>query len=79
MVIREFPVEWMHRHLDSAKLKVVQSKNFSILHSEDSILRQVRVAQSKLELMNPALRQGMNAYLQDLRLYIVLLFCEEKI
>jgi hypothetical protein len=57
----------MHRHLELAQMKVVQSKNFSILHSEDSILRQVRVAQSKLELMNPALRQGMNAYLQDIR------------
>lgn len=46
---------------------VLESKNFSILHGEESILRQVRVAQSKIELMNPAIRTGMQIYLQDLR------------
>ena len=64
---------WIHRHLEQAQMRVVQSKNFSILHSEESIMRQVRVAQSKLELMNPSARAGMQAYLNDLR------YCNHRI
>ena len=65
---REFPLNWMVRHLQNANFKVVTSKSFAILHSEESIMRQLRVAQSKLDLMpNLALRQGMEAYLHELR------------
>jgi hypothetical protein len=57
----------MHRHLAASGFAVVESKNFTILHSEDTILRQIRVGQSKLELFtNSALRQGMQVYLNDL-------------
>lgn len=57
----------MIRHLESADFKILTSKSFAILHSEESILRQLRVARSKLDLMpNPALRQGMDAYLREL-------------
>ncbi len=46
---------------------VIESKNFSILHSEDSAVRQIKVAKSKLILMHDkALRVGMEAYLDDL-------------
>lgn len=68
-------MEWMHRHLEHAHFRVVESKNFSILHGEDSIIRQVRVAQSKLDLMNPAIRAGMGAYLMDLRCFFVVNAC----
>ena len=41
--------------------------SYSILHSEDSILRQMKVGQSKLHLFpSAALRQGMEAYMADL-------------
>lgn len=41
--------------------------SYSILHSEDSILRQMKVGQSKLHLFqNAALRQGMEVYMADL-------------
>eukprot|EP01035_Chromulina_nebulosa_P019682 gene19682-25601_t len=64
---REFPLNWMIRHLESAHFKILKSKSFTILHSEESILRQLRVAQSKLDLMpHMSLRQGMELYLRDL-------------
>lgn len=46
---------------------IIAGKSFTILHSEESILRQLRVAQSKLDLMpHLSLRQGMEIYLRDL-------------
>ena len=60
---REFPLDWMNRHLDRANFEVVNTKSFTILHSEESILRQLRVGQSKLPLFpNDELRRGMEAY-----------------
>lgn len=57
----------MKRHLNNAGLRTVQSKNFTILHSEESAVRQIKVSQSKLPLIsNPSLRAGMEAYLTDL-------------
>ena len=65
---REFPVEWMQRHLKAVGLVVTGSKSYTILHNETSILRQVRVAESKLALMpNSDLRNGMENYLSDLK------------
>jgi hypothetical protein len=64
---REFPVEWILRHLETSGFKIVTTKQFTILHSEDSIKRQIRVGQSKLPLIEHAgLRAGMESYLQDL-------------
>jgi hypothetical protein len=64
---REFPLNWMIRHLEIANFKILKSKSFTILHSEESILRQLRVAQSKLDLMpHMSLHQGMDIYLRDL-------------
>ena len=40
---------------------------YTILHSEDSILRQLKVGQSKLHLFpNQAVKQGMETYMVDL-------------
>jgi len=64
---REFPLQWMTRHLENANMTVVQSKKFTIMHSEESVLRQLRVARSKLTLItSPSLRQGMEVYLDEL-------------
>lgn len=64
---REYPSEWIIRHMEAQGLKVFKSKIFTILHSEDSTLRQLRVARSKLDLMNNiALRTAMDSYLTDI-------------
>lgn len=48
-------------------LRVVKTKSFNILHSIDSATRQIRVAQTKLDLMpSGALKQGMKTYLEEL-------------
>jgi hypothetical protein len=57
----------MTRHLAQSNMTVLKTKAFTILHSEESILRQIRVAQSKLVLFsNEQLRHGMEQYLTDL-------------
>lgn len=57
----------MVRHLEQAGMKVVETRNFTILHSEESAVRQIRVARSKLDLMQHSLlRQGMDHYLLEL-------------
>jgi hypothetical protein len=67
-LFREFPLTWMERHLERSQYRITNTKCFSILHSEESILRQIKVAQSKLDLMqNSSLRSGMQTYLTDLR------------
>ena len=57
----------MKRHIEQAGMIVVDSKNYSILHSEDSATRQIKVAKSKLSLMqDKSLKIGMETYLNDL-------------
>jgi hypothetical protein len=64
---REYPSEWVIRHLESEGLRVFKSKIFTILHSEESTMRQLRVARSKLELMPQAsMRMAMDSYLTDI-------------
>ena len=68
MFNREFPLTWMQRHLERSNYRITNTKNFSILHSEESILRQIKVGQSKLDLIpNSSLRSGLQTYLTDLR------------
>jgi len=65
---REFPLDWMNRHLSKAEFRVIGNKNFTILHSGESASRQIKVARSKLSLMrNKELQAGMETYLQDLQ------------
>ena len=64
---RELPSEWVIRHLIKEGFEVRKTRNFNILHSKDSAVRQIRVARSKLDLMeNGAVRGGMQLYLDDL-------------
>jgi hypothetical protein len=70
---REYPSEWVIRHLEASGLRVFKSKIFTILHSEESILRQLHVARSKLDLMpNVALRTAMDSYLTEIEERMVL-------
>lgn len=66
--VREFPLEWMTRHLEKSNFDVLHTATFSILHSEDSISRQVKVAELKLDYMaDSSLRGGMQSYLDGLK------------
>lgn len=57
----------MRRHLVTAQFSLLGTKNFTILHSEDSAVRQIKVGQSKLGLIkNLDMRTGMESYLSDL-------------
>jgi len=64
---REYPIDWMIRHLEKSQFKVLSKKTYSILHSEESINRQLKVGQTKLPLFkNPALKAGMEDYMAEL-------------
>jgi hypothetical protein len=57
----------MKRHIEASGLKVTDIKTFTILHSESSALRQIKVAKSKLDyIIDRNLRNGMEQYLHDL-------------
>jgi len=65
---REFPLSWIERTLVDSGFRVVQSKKFTILHSESSLLRQVAVAERKLPFMPcRQLRDGMAAHIAELK------------
>lgn len=65
---REFPMDWIVRHMEASNFKILNTKTFTILHSENTIFRQIQVGYSKLSLIsNPALRSGLEAYLNDLK------------
>ncbi len=57
----------MARNLEKLDLKF-KSKKFTILHSENSINRQINVVTNKLPLLPPAIRASSELYLKDLRL-----------
>jgi hypothetical protein len=62
----------MTRHLEKSNFDVLHTATFSILHSEDSITRQLRVAELKLDYFSDSnLRSGMQSYLDGLR-YVIL-------
>jgi hypothetical protein len=53
--------------MEKEGLRVLKTKSFNILHTAESAMRQVRVAQTKLELMSSsALKAGMTTYLEEL-------------
>merc|ERR1719384_2731045 len=47
---REYPIDWIERHLERAGLKVMSSSQFPIMYSHAAIVRQLNVARSKLPL-----------------------------
>ena len=65
---REYPSEWIIRFMEREGLKVFKSKAFTIMHTENSVTRQINVARTKLSLMtSDALRDGMADYLDELQ------------
>lgn len=64
---REFPLPWMIRHIQISGMTVMDTKQYTIMHSEESAIRQIRVAKSKLSYIpHNAMRNGMDKYLTDL-------------
>lgn len=63
---REFPLTWTNRHLEQANFSILNSKSFTIMHSQESIIRQIKVGRNKIYLMHADLRSGMERYLDDL-------------
>ena len=60
-------MDWITRHMEQEGLKIIKTKSFNILHTVESASRQIRVAQTKLNLMSSsALKAGMTTYLEEL-------------
>lgn len=47
---REYPLDWIERHLERAGLRTVESKKYPIRYDHGTMLRQINVARSKLKL-----------------------------
>lgn len=57
----------MKRHIELAGLNIINTRNFTILHSEESAVRQIKVGRSKLDYMlNVPVQEGMRQYLNEL-------------
>jgi hypothetical protein len=65
---REYPIEWIERHLEKVPgLKVVESHRFPIMYSHGAIVRQLNVARSKLSLFpSKELAKEMGEVIDDL-------------
>jgi len=64
---REYPIDWIERHLEKAGLTIVKSSKFPILYSHSAIVRQLNVARSKLKLFpSKALAQEMEVAISQL-------------
>jgi hypothetical protein len=64
---REYPVDWIERHLEKAGLKVIKSTKFPIMYSHEAIVRQLNVARSKLPFFpSKALAKEMRETLDKL-------------
>ena len=64
---REYPFEWVERHLNNSGLTLISTRKFPIVYTHNTIVRQINVARSKLSLFpNKALANAMRATLDDL-------------
>ena len=64
---REYPPDWIERHLKLAGLEVVSQKRFPIMYSFNTMLRQLNVARSKLSLFpSKGLADEMRKSIDDL-------------
>jgi hypothetical protein len=62
---REYPLDWVVRHLASAGFTVDAQASFPIHRSAEAIRRQCDVARRKLPRMSPALRAAMADHIDD--------------
>ncbi len=64
---REYPLDWIERHLRKAGLNVVQSRTYPIRYDHSTMVRQINVGRSKLKLFpTKAMAAEMGKVLDDL-------------
>jgi len=64
---REYPLDWIERHVKRAGLKVVESKKYPIRYDFSTMLRQINVGRSKLKLFpTKGLGKEMGSVLDEL-------------
>lgn len=66
-VYREYPLDWVLEHLAIAGFEVLGVGSFDITYSSKTVLRQLAVAERKLQFMDPKLREGMKAHIEKLK------------
>ena len=47
---REYPLDWIERHVTRAGMRVVESRTYPIRYTHETMLRQINVGRSKLKL-----------------------------
>lgn len=64
---REYPLDWIERHLRKSGLNVVQSRQYPIRYDHSTMLRQINVGRSKLKLFpSKGMAAEMGKVLDDL-------------
>jgi len=64
---REYPLDWIERHLEKAGLSVVQNRQYPIMYGHYSMKRQINLARSKLiHFPTKTLADSMGKVLDDL-------------
>jgi len=64
---REYPLDWVMRHLDLAGFMVVGLGEFNITYTARTVERQIAVGERKLRYMSPEAAAGIKAELSRLR------------
>ena len=64
---REYPLDWIERHLKKAGLNVVKSRTYPIRYDHSTMVRQINVGRSKLKLFpSEGMANEMRKVLDDL-------------
>jgi len=64
---REYPPDWIERHMEQAGLKIIDTSKFPIMYTHTTIVRQLNVARSKLKLFpSKELAKSMGKQIDEL-------------
>ena len=64
---REYPLDWIERHVARAGMRVVESRTYPIRYTHETMVRQINVGRSKLKLFpSPSMATEMGKVLDDL-------------
>lgn len=64
---REYPLDWIERHVSRAGMRVVESRTYPIRYTHETMVRQINVGRSKLKLFpSTAMATEMGKVLDDL-------------
>jgi len=63
---REYPLDWLIRHLERLGFCVIKAQKFPITYTSTFIHRQISVGESKLQHIHPAMSQGLATRYSDL-------------